>query len=257
MILGGEKRQVLIMLRWVLIIAMSYVLVFSARWNSLSTAVSIAAFFASNLVLMRLPGRAFDHPWFDPILGLIDIVGITLALWLCGSAGADFFFLFFFVIFLGSLGDRPELTAVAAGLAATGYLFFIYPGDVYESSVLIRIPFLFVTALTYGYLASKAREASARAQAAEQALGAMSDEVRTPLSLIVRYSEMLRAERADHLTPRLRESLEEINRQAVELLTLIVGRLMAVVDGKRPDDGAVLTGALSPAGAGPDPGVVA
>jgi signal transduction histidine kinase len=246
MILGGEKRHVLVMLRWVLIIALSYVLVFSSRWDTLGTGLCIAIFLASNVVLMRLPARTFAHPMFDAVLGLVDIVGITLALWICGSAGADFFFLFFFVIFLGSLGDRPELTAVGAGLAGTAYLFFLYPGDLYESSILLRIPFLFITALTYGYLAGKAREAAARALAAEQALGAMSDEVRTPLSLIVRYSEMLRSERTSDLTPAQRENLEEINRQAVELLELIVARLVAVVDGKDARGHGVLTGQLTP-----------
>jgi signal transduction histidine kinase len=246
MILGGDKRHVLVMLRWVLIIALSYVLVFSSRWDTLGTGLCIALFLASNVILMRLPARAFTHPLFDPILGGVDIVGITLALWLCGSAGADFFFLFFFVIFLGSLGERPELTAIGAGLAGTAYLVFLYPGDLYEPTILLRIPFLFITALTYGYLARKAREASARAYAAEQALGAMSEEVRTPLSMIVRYSEMLRAERTADLTPAQRENLAEINRQAVDLLELIVGRLVAVVDGKDAAENGVLTGQLTP-----------
>src|SRR5207249_719188 len=112
---------------------------------------------------------------------------ITASLWLCGSTGSDFFFLFFFVLFLAALGERPEMTAFGAGLAALAYLFLVHGGQSWDTAVLLRVPFLFITGLTYGYLASRAREARARAQAAEQALGSMSHDMRTPLSLIVRY----------------------------------------------------------------------
>jgi signal transduction histidine kinase len=254
MILGGEERHVLVMLRWALIIALSYVLVFSSRWDTFGTGLCIALFLASNVVLTRLPARAFTHPLFDGILGAVDLVGITLALWLCGSAGADFFFLFFFVIFLGSLSDRPELTAIGAGLAGTSYLVFLYPGDLYEPSVVLRIPFLFITAVTYGYLVRKARETAARAYAAERALGAMPAELRTPLGLVIQWSEMLRADRATDLTAAQRENLTEINRQAVELLGLLVGRVTAVIEGTGPQGRGVLGGHLTPVATPTAPG---
>src|SRR5207249_91621 len=94
-----------------------------------------------------------------------------------GAAGSDFFFLFFFVVFLSAIGERPELTALGAGLAAAGYLLLLYRGPAWNPAMLLRVPFLFATGLTYGFLVGKAREARSRASAAEHALGTLSPEL--------------------------------------------------------------------------------
>ncbi len=227
-----EKRQAIVMLRWVLMIALSYVVVFGGGARIEAAGLCVGFFLASNLVLMRLPARVFDHQAFDFLLAAFDLAGITFGLWLCGSAGPDFFFLFFFAIFLAALGERPELTALAASFAATAYLVFLYPGSGWNSALLLRVPFLFIAALMYGHLAARAREARARARAAEHALGSISQDMRTPLSGILHYAEVLRSERVSNLTAEQRAGLAEINAQAIELLELIVSRLANVLDAK-------------------------
>jgi signal transduction histidine kinase len=220
-----EKRQAIVMLRWVLMIALSYVVVFGGGASIEASGLCVGFFLASNLVLMRVPSRIFDHRAFDFVLATIDLAGITFGLWLCGSAGPDFFFLFFFAIFLAALGERPELTALAASFAATAYLLFLYPGSGWNAALLLRVPFLFIAALMYGHLA-------ARARAAEHALGAISQDMRTPLSGILHYAEVLRSDRVSNLTSEQRAGLAEINAQAIELLELIVSRLAGVLDPK-------------------------
>jgi len=228
-----EKRNTIILLRWVLIIALSYIVVFSPHSDPRMAAICVAAFLTSNLVLMRLPDAVVRHHAFDFVLVTVDITSITLALWLCGSTGPDFFFLFFFAVFLGALGEHPELTAVAAGLIGTAYLCLLDHGR-WEPATLLRVPFLFTTALTYGFLATRAREASARAHAAEQVLSTMSEELRSPLGMIMRYSEVLRGERESNLTPQQREGIARINQEAVQVLEVIVRRLLHVVDADAP-----------------------
>ncbi len=227
-----EKRRIVVMLRWVLMIALSYLVVFDAQNRPALALLAVMAFLGSNLLLMALPAWTFEHPAFDPLLVVIDMSSITGSLWLCGTAGSDFFFLFFFVLFLSALGERPEMTALGALLAAVAYLCLVERGPILDTATLLRVPFLFITGLTYGYLASRTRAAQARARAAEQALGTMSDEMRTPLATIVRYSESLRADRLRNLTAEQREGIAKINGQAVELLELIVRRLLDIVDGK-------------------------
>jgi signal transduction histidine kinase len=230
-----EKRHAIVMLRWVLMIALSYVVVFGGGVR-MEVAAAWAAFcLGSNLVLMRLPVRLFDHQAFDFVLATVDLAGITFGLWLCGSAGPDFFFLFFFAIFLAAVGERPELTALAASFAASAYLLFLYPGSTWSSALLLRVPFLFVAALMYGYLATRAREARSRARAAEHALGSISQGMRTPLSGIIHYAEVLRSDRVSNLTPEQHAVLAEINSQAIQMLELIVSRLAGVLGGKPAD----------------------
>src|SRR5262249_22246532 len=154
-ILVGEKRRIIVVLRWVMAIALSYLVIFSARdpvgWHS---GLCIALLLASNLLLMRVPEAIFYHPAFDPALVAADTALITAALWICGSAGPDFFFVFFFVVFLAALGGRLELTALGAALAAVAYLSVLPPGTARTPAALLPVPFFFVTALSSGSLAS-------------------------------------------------------------------------------------------------------
>ena len=227
--LARDKRQVVVMLRWALLIALCFLVIYSRGASILTIASSVVLFLGSNLVLMRLPDRIVHAPLFDLALVLVDTLLITAGLWLCGAAGSDFFFLFFFVVFLSAIGERPELTALGAGLAAAGYLLLLYRGPAWNPAMLLRVPFLFATGLTYGFLVGKAREARARASAAEQALGTMSHEIRSPLSAIIRYSEALRTDRMNNLTAAQQAGIAQINADAVELLELTVQRLAAVV----------------------------
>ena len=234
--LANEKRRVILLLRWALMLSLSYLMVFSARAGVATAGVWVALLLASNLILARLPESVFHLRAFDPTLLLVDLTLTTTGLVLCGASGPDFFFLFFFVIFIASLGGRPELSALGAALAAIGYLCLVQRDHGLDAAILLRVPFLFITGLTYGYLASTARAAQARTDAVQLALGRMSREMRTPLGFIMRYSEALNADRLQNLTPAQREAVGEINTQAVELLELVVGRLLDILDGKMPLD---------------------
>ena len=149
------------------------------------------------------------------------------------------------MVFLSAVGERPELTALGAGLAAAGDLLLLYRGPVWNPAMLLRVPFLFATGLTYGFLVGKAREARSRASAAEHALGTMSHEIRSPLSAIIRYSEALRTDHMSNLTAAQRAGIAQINADAVELLELTVQRLAAVVRETTPETPASRGGALS------------
>jgi len=240
-----ERRRVILLLRWALTISLSYLMLFSAGTSSVVAALCATVLLASNLVIMRLPERVFHHPAFDPILVLVDMTLTTGGLWVCKASGPDFYFLFFFVIFMAALGERPELTAFGAALAAIGYLVLLHRGPVLSAAILLRVPFLFITGLTYGYLSSTAREAQARTREVERSLGNMSREIRSPLSFIVRYSETLGADRLQNLTIAQRKAVGEINVQAVELLELVVRRLLEVVGGGAPLDEAANITALA------------
>src|SRR5262249_51224417 len=76
--LAGEKRRIIVVLRWVMAIALSYLVIFSARdpggWRA---GLCIALLLASNLALMRLPEATFHHPAFDPVLVATDTALIT------------------------------------------------------------------------------------------------------------------------------------------------------------------------------------
>src|SRR2546428_1094068 len=140
--LARDKRQVVVMLRWALLIALCFLVIYSRGASVLTIASSVVLFLGSNLVLMRLPDRIVHAPLFDLALVLVDTLLITAGLWLCGAAGADFFFLFFFVVFLSAIGERPELTAGGAALAAAGAALRPLPRTLVGAGVALRLPLI-------------------------------------------------------------------------------------------------------------------
>ncbi len=224
-----EKHRLLPLLRWVLMIALSYLVLFSGDAPVEISALCVVLFLGSNLALRRLPERAFYHPAFDLVLVVVDISLITITLIVCHGQG-DLFFLFFFSVFLAALGERPALTAVGAAFAAGAYLSLLPASAWRDSGILLRVPFMFITALTYGYLGATARAARRRAGVAEEALSTLSREMRAPLREILSYSEMLRAGQLGALSPAQRARVTEINGRAVELLEAMVAQLHAAVE---------------------------
>src|SRR2546425_11523261 len=80
--LARDKRQVVVMLRWALLIALCFLVIYSRGASVLTIASSVVLFLGSNLVLMRLPDRIVHAPLFDLALVLVDTLLITAGLWL-------------------------------------------------------------------------------------------------------------------------------------------------------------------------------
>src|SRR2546428_571011 len=139
-VLACEKRRIVVMLRWALLIALCFLVIYSRGASIQAIASSVVLLLASNLVLMHLPDRVIEARLFDPVLVIVDTILITAGLWLCGAAGADFFFLFFFVGFLSPIRERPQLTAPGARPAAAGHLLLLYRGPLWGPALLLRGP---------------------------------------------------------------------------------------------------------------------
>ncbi len=224
-----------VLLRWVLVIALSYLVVYDQRGALDVAGLCTAVLLLSNLALMRLPGSLFRHKAFELALVTFDVALITTTLLLCGSVDPDMFFVLLFVVFLASVGERVEVTALGALLAGSAYLFFLGRTEsIWTAPVLLRVPFFFIAALTYGYLGATAREARARARAAEGLLEAKSNflasvshEIRTPLHVIAGYCAMLEEGHFGRLNPEQRAALQKITDHAVELRNLVERTLTA------------------------------
>lgn len=188
-----SKRQTVVLLRWVLIIAFSYLLLLNASTRHLQARVVlvIAAALASNLVIGRLPDRWLEHAVFDFAVVLYDAAWVTLGLLWAPNASSDLFLLYFLVIFVASVGESLPMivgSAVLVSLVYGAMLSMHGAGLRVTSTELLRVPFLFVVALFYGYFVteirgrrSEAMEARLRDQAKSELLAAVSHDLRGPL----------------------------------------------------------------------------
>jgi len=190
----SSKKSTVVILRWVLIIAFSYLLIVdpAARLVPMWVALLIAGAFASNLLVARLPEAWCDTRAFDFSIVLFDALWVTLGLTWAPNVSGDLFLLYFLVIFVAAVGESLPMIVGSAIVVAIAYgaMLSLHPGGdlQFSSTALLRVPFLFVVALFYGYFVtqirgkrSEANEARLREQAKTELLAAVSHDLRGPL----------------------------------------------------------------------------
>ncbi len=189
------KKATVILLRWVLIIAFSYLLLLDASVAAQvhpRVVLLIAFALASNLVISHMPEVWTDRPLFDFGIVLFDASWVTLGLIWAPKVSSDLFLLYFLVIFVAAMGE--SLLTIVASAAVVGVVYgatlSLQPGSSFHlaTTALLRVPFLFVVALFYGYFVteirsrrSEASEARLRENAKSELLAAVSHDLRGPL----------------------------------------------------------------------------
>jgi len=169
--LSGSRAFLL--LRYTLIVATAYLLLVERSFvlPPVGILLLIALALASNVFLAQLPERVTSRPLFSAAVIIGDTLWITATLVYSGEFGADFFYLYFFVLLLAAIGESLQVIALTAVVVCAAYLYVLEATGTmlswWHSPSLIRLPFLFTTAAFYGYLVDRARRD--QRQAREQA----------------------------------------------------------------------------------------
>lgn len=153
----------LVLLRYVLIIAVSYLLLMRGDWTANSTICAgiIAAALASNVLLGRI-GIAKSAGRFQvaAVVVVLDAIWISASMVLTDSGSPEFFFLYFFVLFLAALAENLLLMLVGVIAVCLAYLWVLAekdPSTVWHQTHLLEITSLFSAALFYGVLVHRIR----------------------------------------------------------------------------------------------------
>jgi len=209
-----SKSRTVVMLRWVLIIAFSYLLILDVAHPRVypGVAVLIAAALASNLVIARMPEAWLETRIFDFGVVLFDAAWVTLGLASAPSVSEDLFLLYFLVIFIAAVGESLHMIVASALVISVVYgatlSFHAGGGLQLTTTELLRVPFLFVVALFYGYFvtelrgrSSEAAEARLREQAKSELLAAVSHDLRGPLGHAENFLALMLDAQADGQVP--------------------------------------------------------
>jgi PAS domain S-box-containing protein len=157
------RGRAFILLRFTLIIATGYLLVAQRGPASIpmTLVVLLGVVLASNVAALRLPQRWLESPRFTGTVIVGDTVWITAALVVSGNFTAEFFYLYFFVLFLAGIGENLRLITLGVVVVCSAYVVLVIatsgPAAVLTTQALIRIPFLFAVAIFYGYLVDRLR----------------------------------------------------------------------------------------------------
>jgi len=223
--LGGGRKGLFLILRYVFIIAASYLLLFH-RTDAVVPpicAFMIAAALTSNIFLSFLaPQNLFAWYVEAPVL-IGDTLWVSWALHASGAIGQEFFLLYFFVLFLAATGESLLMVVLGTTAVTIANVYLIADQSVFAAAYLLRIVFFFSVAMFYGYVLSQirkerqradrgfawARELEAKVEERTEAIrrlydeslvanrlksefvANMSHELRTPLHIIMGYAEML------------------------------------------------------------------
>ena len=220
-------RQTLLLLRWLLIIATGYLVLFhrGAPQNLPAVGLFLAGYLASNLLVGAMLRRVRSERLLEMGLVVFDAVAVAAALLLTGSGSSDFFLLYFVVLFIATLSERLEFVAGTAVLisfihvSATAWIVGI--DHVLSSGELLRIPFLLVVATFFGYLVDRARSAEREAHHAgdrERMVGdfvsGVIHDLKNPLGVIQAISEILLERQSGSLTAEQTELVRRVHANA-------------------------------------------
>ena len=198
---GGP--ELILLLRWVLIIAASYLVIFSHPLKDLPTinALFVAVYLGSNILFAEIMPRLRARGIFEWCVVAFDTMAVAGAMLLTGNASGEFFVLYFVILFLSALSERIGLVAVATVLIIVTYLYtlsgFVDLHRMMDEGHLVRIPFLFAVALFFGNLVQTAR---AQQRAAEEArsralrmelLSTISHDLKNPLGVVQSLASLM------------------------------------------------------------------
>lgn len=173
---------------------------------------------ASSAAVFLIPRRWLEHAWVAGGVLTADTVWVTALLLASGRFESEFFYLYFFVLFLAAIGERLSLIVLGSVVVGGAYLYALSQpeaGNLYETASLIRIPFLFTVAVFYGYLVDRVRREQSRVRA-EAATVRRLEEVRSHLEASNR-----RLQQAELAQRQANEELERVSEMKSAFVSVV------------------------------------
>ena len=228
---GLPLKASIILLRWPVVLICSYLLLFPSVEYLPATILNsfVVLFVLSNVAINFLDDSWFTSWSFYYPLVIADTIVLTLSLMINGAADNEFYLTFFLVILASCILNDAKLRTVVSIVATILYCGFllISPHSV-QPAEFLRVPFLFVVSLFYGYFTQFIRmekvqkeQAEITSRARKEAVDIVSHELRTPLNLIGGYAQVLKDKTFGNINTKQEEALNKILHQSENLLSTI------------------------------------
>jgi signal transduction histidine kinase len=243
-----HQTHAVLLLRWLLIVATSYLVLFSRPLAEVTPTVAlfVAAYLASNVALTELLPRLRSPASLDWLLVVIDTAALSVAVVLTNAPSNDLFVLYFAVLFLSALSDRVGVVVGAALLITLAHLYtmsrFVDAGVLLQAGYLLRIPFLFVVALFFSHVVHHARVRERRAEQSEARevrlalLSAVSHDLKNPLGVIDSLAELMLDGSAGPLNDQQADLARRIQASSRQVIVLSQN----LIDAERVDAGRLV-----------------
>ena len=163
-----QKKKSIIILRWLAIIATSYLVIFNRESYADWVLWYCGLFFISNIIFTFLPSEIFKLKFFDYFILIFDTLFVSAGLASFGIMNSDFYIFYYLVILFAT--TRSNFLAIASFCAI---LFIVYLWEIIVNGIqvlstnqgfFLRIPFLQIAALYYGYLSERFKNEQKRVE---------------------------------------------------------------------------------------------
>ena len=156
--MGSDRKRIIVSLRWTVIIVTSYLILFGGgRIVDFHLGhLFILIYILSNTVFMFLPRHWFSKQYFFYAVVLSDTSLVALGMYLSERVTVDFYMIFFLILIFASMSRSFNLLMIVSAAAAVLYGVLLYSWGLFASeeasTYALRIPFVFIMAIFYGYL---------------------------------------------------------------------------------------------------------
>jgi signal transduction histidine kinase len=235
-----SAQQTLLLLRWTLIIATAYLVLFRpADGIPLSVVyLFLAGYLASNLIVAFVLRRSHSDRLLEMGLVLFDATAVSVALLLTKNGSSDFFLLYFVVLFIATLSDKPQVVAATAILIAILHLYTTAHlgggASVLSSGELVHVPFLLIVALFFGHLVERAstaereaREVLDRERVITDFVAGVIHDLKNPVGLIQAMAEILLEHQPGALNPEQAELVRRIHANSQHIMKIALNLIEA------------------------------
>jgi diguanylate cyclase (GGDEF)-like protein len=149
---GARNKRTIIQLRWIIILASSSLL---ASRNNLPGATLVYAFalvhILTNASLYFLPQQTVTSQRVFSSLVIFDTFALSFSLIVTGNLGSDVYLCYFLVVIIAAFWQDLRWSLAFALVISLVYGFLLFVAEKYDTELLLRIPFLFIASLFYGY----------------------------------------------------------------------------------------------------------
>ena len=163
-----KHKQIVLRLRWVTIIITSYLILFGRGIASpqLLPSVVILFYLFSNLIAYFLPSSYFIKRSFFTMILLFDTLMVSLGIYITSQFNTDFYLVYFLIILFASIARDLKLLMINALVICGIYGWFLWTigwdTKSLEEGILLRIPFIFIMNIFYGFLIQSFQEKTHR-----------------------------------------------------------------------------------------------
>ena len=153
------RKKIIFLVRLAVIITTAYFILFSPSANKeceICGYIFIAVYLLTNLIVAHIPEKYFYDDKLFYGLVLCDSILLPAGIYFSGYAGSDLYLMYFFIILLTTMGSRFKYLMINIIIFSVIYGWLLYQQGSLAGpmalSYLIRIPFIIVIAMFFGYL---------------------------------------------------------------------------------------------------------